>query len=314
MSKSGEDGVEVVKTGVFDDDFALALLVFDGDFEAEGAAELILGFADVGVLGDDGLGVGLGAGFGVEEALDVVFGAADGEVEGEDLLRGGGDGFGGFEGEESAGVAEGDVAGLDVLLDGCRELEEAEEVGDAGAVFAGARGHLLLGEVEVLGEALVGAGLLHGVEVGALEVFDDGHLHRLAVGDFADDGRDGRFAGALRGEPAALAGDELVTASGDGTDHDGLDDSRGRDGGGEFGELGFVELRAGLERVAVDLADGDFERLAGRGFGRGRRRRWARRGARAGATRGLCRVRGVWDRCGVVSLLVPTRIWRIWTY
>ncbi len=47
-----------------------------------------------------------------------------------------------------------------------------------------------------LAEPLIGAGLLHGVEVGALQVLDDGHLQRLLVGDLADDGRDGRFAGA----------------------------------------------------------------------------------------------------------------------
>jgi hypothetical protein len=48
--------------------------------------------------------------------------------------------------------------------------------------------------------------------------------------------------------------------------HDGLDDSRGSDGDGELGELGLVEVGAGLEGVAVDEFDSDFERLPG-GFG-----------------------------------------------
>ena len=79
------------------------------------------------------------------------------------------------------------------------EFEEAEEVCDRGAVLAGALGHLLLGEAELAGEALVGAGLLDRIEVLALEVLDDGDLHRLLVGDLTDDGGDGGFAGALGG-------------------------------------------------------------------------------------------------------------------
>ncbi len=135
------------------------------------------------------------------------------------------------------------------------ELEQAQEVGDRGAVLAGALGHLLLGEAEVAGEALVGAGLLDRVEVLALEVLDDGDLHRLLVGDLADDGGDGGFAGALGGEPAALSGDELE-ASGVLADGDGLDDSGDLDGVGEFVEGGFVEVGAGLVGIAVDELDG----------------------------------------------------------
>ena len=70
----------------------------------------------LGSTASAGLG-GLGLGFGVEEALDVVFGGADGEVEGENLLRGGDDGLGRVEREQGAGVAEAELAGLDVVLD-----------------------------------------------------------------------------------------------------------------------------------------------------------------------------------------------------
>src|SRR6185312_1432677 len=149
-------------------------------------------------------------------------------------------------------MAEGDIARLNVPLHRSRELEQAEEVRYAGAVFAGARGHLLLSEVEVLGEPLVGAGLLHRVQIGALKVFDDGHLHRLAIRDFADDGRDGRFAGALRSKPAAFTRNQLIAPSGNNPNHDRLDDTRSRYRRREFSEFGFVELRAGLEGVAVD--------------------------------------------------------------
>ena len=51
-----EDAVEVFEGFVFEDDLALAVFVLDLDAESEGALELLLGFADVGV--EDALGLG----------------------------------------------------------------------------------------------------------------------------------------------------------------------------------------------------------------------------------------------------------------
>ena len=64
-------------------------------------------------------------------------------------------------------------------------------------------------------EAIVGSGLFHGVQIGALKIFDDGHLHRLLVGYVAQDSGHGGLAGHLGGEPAALAGDQLKTIVGE---------------------------------------------------------------------------------------------------
>ena len=153
-------------------------------------------------------------------------------------------------------MSEAELGGFDQGEDLGGELEQAQEVGDRGAVLAGALRHLLLGEAEFAGEALVGAGLLDGIEVLALEVLDDGDLHGLLVGDLADDGGDGGFAGALGGEPAALSGDELE-AFADGADGDGLDDAGDLDGFGELVEGGFVEVGAGLVGIAVDELDGN---------------------------------------------------------
>ncbi len=183
------------------------------------------------------------------------------------------------------------------------ELEKAQEIGDRGAVFAGALRHLLLGEAEFAGEALVGAGLLDRIEILALEVLDDGDLHRLLVGDLADDGRDGGFSGALRGEPAALAGDELV-ASGMLADGDGLNDAGDLDGVGEFVEGDIVEMGSGLVRIAVDQFDGKVaDDFAGGLLGeawRLRERPPGCRGRRAEGFRG--RVRGLFVCRGLGSL------------
>ncbi len=51
-----EDAVEVFEGFVFEDDLAFAVLVLDLNPEAEGALELLLGFADVRV--EDALGLG----------------------------------------------------------------------------------------------------------------------------------------------------------------------------------------------------------------------------------------------------------------
>ena len=261
-----KDAIEVFEGLVFEDDFAFAVFVLDLDAKSEGALELLLGFADVGI--EDALGFG-GGGFGVHEVVDRAFELADGHGELNGAVGEAQHGFLGVEGHEGLGVSEGELGGLDHGEHFGGKLEQAQEVGDRGAVLAGALGHLLLGEAEVAGEALEGAGLLDRVEVLALEILNDGDLHRLLVGDLADDGGDGGLAGALRGEPAALAGDELE-ASGVLADGDGLDDSGDLDGIGELVEGDFVEVGAGLVGIAVDQLDGNVRgRISAGGLLRG---------------------------------------------
>ena len=155
-------------------------------------------------------------------------------------------------------------------------------------------GHLLLGHVELAGEPLEGAGLLHGVEVGALQIFDDGDLHRLLVRDLAQDGGDGGLAGQLRGAPAALAGDELEAAVGQRPHQDRLHDSVGGDGGSQLGQLLFVQLRSGSGRDCGRSDRGESRGACRLRFGvGGGSGRLAREGE---ANPGPCRGRGVWGR------------------
>ncbi len=123
--------------------------------------------------------------------------------------------------------------------------------------------------MELAREALESAGLLHGIQVGALEIFNDRYLHRLLVGDLAEDGGDGFFAGQLRGAPAAFAGNELIAAAGQRADQDGLHDAVGDDGGGQLGQLILVDAGAGLEGIGFDLVEGNLARLARFGIGGG---------------------------------------------
>ena len=61
-----------------------------------------------------------------------------------------------------------------------RQLEEAQRVGHRDPALAHPGRRLLVGEVELLDQLLVGRRLLHGVQVGAVEVLDDGLLEGRA--------------------------------------------------------------------------------------------------------------------------------------
>ena len=208
------------------------------------------------------LGVLFGSLFGVQEALDVGFGLANGKRKTDYVLGDLFHLFRVFEDHKGASVTEAEFAGFDEGLHGGRETQEAEEIGHRGAILAGALGHLLLGHVELAGEALEGAGLLHGVEVGSLEVFDDGDFHRLLVGNLSEDGGDGGHAGKLGGQPAAFADNELEATAGQRPHQHGLDHAVGNDRGGQLSQLLLVHVGTGLEGIAIDLIEGNLAGLA----------------------------------------------------
>ena len=147
-------------------------------------------FAHIGI--DHRLRLGrLRGAFGVEDVLDHGFRLANRKRKCDDLLR---DLFQigvVLQRQQGARVAEGQLARFDLRLQTGRQLQQAHEIRDRNAVLAGARRDLLLGHVELGGEALEGAGLVHGIQVFALQVFDDGDLHRLLVRDLAQNGGNG---------------------------------------------------------------------------------------------------------------------------
>ncbi len=259
--KPFEPNAQVFQLGVLDDDLAATVVVLDGHFESQGALQAVLHLADIGI--DDRLRLGfLFRLVRIEQALNHAFGLPDGEGQGDDALGGLFNLGGVAQSQEGAGMAEAELIGLHPGLHGGGKLEQAQEVGHRDTVFAGALRHLLLGHLELAGEALEGAGLFHGIEVGALQVLDDGDLHRLLIGDLAQDGRNGGFARQLGGSPAALPGNELEAAVVLGPDQDGLHHPVGGDGGGKLLQLLVIDVGAGLERVAIDLVDGDLARFA----------------------------------------------------
>ena len=160
-------------------------------------------------------------------------------------------------------MALAELARLEQLERLVGQVEQPDQVGDGGAAAADAPRQLLLGEAEVLDQGGAGARLLDRVEVLADHVLDQRHLQPLGQLGVADDRRHLLQAGLLRGAPAALAGDQLVAAVGQGADEQRLDDAAALDRGGEAGQRLGVEAGARLVRVRLDQLDRQLAQLAG---------------------------------------------------
>ena len=68
--------------------------------------------------------------------------------------------------------------------------QQAQGVGHGGAGLAHPLGDLLLGEAVLLHQGAVAGGLLNGVQILPLEVFNQAQLHHRAVVRLDDDRRD----------------------------------------------------------------------------------------------------------------------------
>ena len=88
---------------------------------------------------------------------------------------------------------------------GCFQFEKADGIGDGRAVFAGFFGDLFLREMEIFGQFLKGVGLLDGIQILALEIFNQRHLQRRFFRHVAHDDRHAAQLSPLRRSPAALA-------------------------------------------------------------------------------------------------------------
>ena len=78
---------------------------------------------------------------------------------------------------------------------------------------ADARGQFVVGDAELVEQLLVGRRLFERVELGAVDVLQQGVAQHAVVGGLADDRGDGRQPGLLRGPPPPLPHDELVPSA-----------------------------------------------------------------------------------------------------
>lgn len=116
--------------------------------------------------------------------------------------------------------------------------------------------HLLLCHAALLHEVFIGECYLYGVEVFALNVFHERHLHDVLVVYGAYVCRNSLETGKLRCSPAALSGNDLELAVFHLSEGDGLHYSELLDAVGEFFECCLVKLAARLVGVGFYLVYG----------------------------------------------------------
>src|SRR6266566_3542304 len=157
----------------------------------------------------------------------------------------------------SARVPDGKPAFVQQGEHGSRELEQAEGVGDRGAVAPHRVCDVLLRQTEFRDEALVAARFIHGREVVTLQILDQRERQEGAVVDVALHGGDPFPTERLTGPQPPLAGDQLeaAVAPGNGAHHDGLQQPGLTNGGLELLERRRVDVAARLIRVGADVGD-----------------------------------------------------------
>ena len=102
----------------------------------------------------------------------------------------------------------------------------------------------------------VGFGFLDGIQVFALEVFDERHFQHIAVTGGADDDGDFRQPEADAGAPPALAGNQLKAAVYFADDQR-LNDAVLADGLDQFGQRFFAQVFARLQRTWEERVERD---------------------------------------------------------
>src|SRR4029078_10234174 len=99
---------------------------------------------------------------------------------------------------------------LNHLLHARWKLEQPERVRDRRALTSDLLRDLGLCQAEVLDQGEIGARLLDGVEILALDVLDERHFEQPILGDLTDDRRHLEQARALSGPPSAFTGHDPV--------------------------------------------------------------------------------------------------------
>ena len=169
---------------------------------------------------------------------------------------------GGLQTQQGAGVTGGQLALGQQGAHGSAQIQQAQDIGHIAAAFAHPLGGFFLRQIVVLHQHLIALGFFDGVQILALEVFDHGQLHGLAVVGLNDQHRHLGQARHPGGPPAALAGDDLIVARGQLADGQRLDNAVLTDGFGQILQRLIVEVLAGLLAVGFHLGDGQHRHAA----------------------------------------------------
>ena len=213
--------VQIVHAVIFQFQLALALAGDDLHLTAQTVPQLLCGNGGIVHVGE-GLGLVLGLRLCLVDLPDQFFRLPDGELTLRHLVGHSLHLSPVGETQDRPCVTGGDNIRFHVLGQLLWQSQQPHGVGDSGAGFSHLPGHFLLGQAEFLHQGLVALGLLHGIQILPLEIFDQTQLHGLAVVGLDDDDRDLVQTCLPGGPPAALAGDDLIIPGGLSPDIDGL--------------------------------------------------------------------------------------------
>ena len=135
------------------------------------------------------------------------------------------------------------------------QFEQTQIVGNGRPLLAHLLRERILRQVVVLDQVLVGQCDFDGIEVFALNVFHQRHLHHVLIVGRAHISRYGVQTGHLRCAPTSFAGDDLIGAIVHFSERDGLDHADLSDAFGQFLECLLVKFSTRLIGVGDDELD-----------------------------------------------------------
>ena len=110
-------------------------------------------------------------------------------------------------------MSHGQAASLEILLQYLGQFEQAQRIGNRGAVLANVLCHILLPQVKLGLQTLIGPRLVQRVEIFALQVLQQRQSQHFFITGAPDQGWDGLQTGHLRCSPTALPGDQFEAAA-----------------------------------------------------------------------------------------------------
>ena len=96
---------------------------------------------------------------------------------------------GGFGAQQGPGMSHAQCAFSDAVLDLVRQLTQPQEIGHCRSAFAHPGSRLVLGQVELSNQPVIGISFFNGVEILPLDVFHQGYFQQFVVPYLFDDHR-----------------------------------------------------------------------------------------------------------------------------
>ena len=144
------------------------------------------------------------------------------------------------------------------------EAQQAQGIRDGRAGFSHPGGRLLLCHFIGPHQLLIAKRLFNGIEIRALQVFDERQLHGLLVVGLHDDDRHVRKSGQPGRAPAAFPGDDLIEAGRQLPHRQRLDDAVHPDGFRKGSQLLLIKGLSGLQGIGLYFLQGQRDRAFGR--------------------------------------------------